>query len=1086
MSKPLINVAHQPGPTCIAFSRDGKLAYTGGSDSLVRVWHTDEGTDQEPDIATEANEGVTSISVANDYWLSGSEDSEVRRYQTGKNELDGLVASAAGVAVRSIAVDPRGRRVAVASDELSVKIVDLEEITKVTIVGAHKKGVRKVTWHPSGSLLTTSSSDGLITVWDVSEDEAKMEKTIEGVIPIVADTQAPEFLHDCSAVWHPSGQYFFAASRTHEVVSISRETWSKTSTYTGANATGPTTALCLSANGVYLAAAYGETVLVWSVQTRRIIWQNQGTPNAITIQIAFSPTQNLLAWTDTDGTLIRWPEPIPAGSPDPVRSTVGMGMQGVPVKRGGTPKLFEDDADTHPRISGADENEEFGGDDWIIDDLGVGMEDGLEPNDEGPKRIGGEFVKEMVSITKAQAAFQPGSTPMENKRRYLAYNMVGVIEVTDQDTHHIVNVEFHDRSTRKGYHFTDHFKYHLGCLGERGAVFGCPPELEHPAQVMYKPYGTWATQGDWTYVLSAGQHVLGLAAGGERPMRSLRDPSSSGGDIHGLGNVVVATSAGDLTFLSGSGIERIVLGLEGEYVTMVAGEEYVLVVHRPGATTIDGSQSLVATLISFEDFEVLQEKPLPIPKGHTLKWIGITNEGAPAIYDSAGYVHIMINFRRPNRATWARLLDTNVLERKQGKDESYWAVGLSQDVFMCLILKGRQEHPGFPRPLIQELGVRMPFRNKEPADGPIEERTARERIHINLARDALGDELTSPDLDKREVELDKSLLKLIQTACKADKAPRVLELTRRLHFTHSLTAASQVAGFYRLIGLQEKIDAIKEWRTENPSPAEEAKDRRRNWGEEDAPMARPKPFQDFAAPKKVERPGLSRSTGFVEHTEFTALNAEVRAIRTKAVERSASRSTSPDGKRKRDEADDFTSNGFDGDAKRRAIGETNAATPSVQTRDNPFARKSGQEQKRNPFARKIEVNKPIQKSESFFNRVEAAELDKGKRPGHGKVKEKEKKETGKQTTLFGLARPSNDKKARNKKLNQQGIDETSVSERQSNDIDMAESLPQPSEDATLVETQELSSTQVEYPNDEDEPIEWPASPQAATIEEDAE
>lgn len=47
----------------------------------------------------------------------------------------------------------------------------------------------------------------------------------------------------------------------------------------------------------------------------------------------------------------------------------------------------------------------------------------------------------------------------------------------------------------------------------------------------------------------------------------------------------------------------------------------------------------------------------------------------------------MINYRRPNRAAWGRLMDTNVLERKQGKDESYWPVGLNQDTFMCLILK---------------------------------------------------------------------------------------------------------------------------------------------------------------------------------------------------------------------------------------------------------------------------------------------------------------------------------------------------------------------------------------------------------------
>ncbi|KAG5653429.1 hypothetical protein H0H81_000430 [Sphagnurus paluster] len=518
------------------------------------------------------------------------------------------------------------------------------------------------------------STNGKIIVWNMSTEQPEIETTIEGIIPAIGDTLSPEYAHDCSVVWDTSGQYFYVASRAHDK-----------------DVSGVITALAISANGAYLASASQSKIHVWSTQTRRLITSQPASPSATITHLAFSPTENLIAWTDSQGTFSRWPKPISPNLPDPVKRSIATNAAAtIPVR----PKtnLFDDIAEgaivaagVHAQDDDVDLDAGFGDldEDWIIDDLGgVGLKDA--PEAAGTKKDA--FVKEMVSITKAQPPFQPGSTPMEHRKRYLAYNMLGVIEVTDQDTHHIVNVEFFDRSTRQGYHFTDHFRYHLGYLGERGAVFACPTEETQPAQVLYKPYGTWNTRSEWTYVLKRpGSSVLGIAAGGLPASKSFRKNEDS--DLQGYGNVVIATSESDLTFLSGTGRERRVVGLGADFVCMVAGAEWVFVVHRAGSTTIDGSQNLSYSIINFEDFSVKQRDVLPVPKGHILKWIGLTDQGAPAIYDSAGWVHVLTKFRIPHHASWARVMDTNLLERRKGKDESYWPVGISESNLMCLILK---------------------------------------------------------------------------------------------------------------------------------------------------------------------------------------------------------------------------------------------------------------------------------------------------------------------------------------------------------------------------------------------------------------
>ena len=69
--------------------------------------------------------------------------------------------------------------------------------------------------------------------------------------------------------------------------------------------------------------------------------------------------------------------------------------------------------------------------------------------------------------------------------------------------------------------------------------------------------------------------------------------------------------------------------------------------------------------------------------------------------------------------------------------------------------------------------------------------------------------MTSDEIATKELELDKVIIQLIQNAYKNDKFPRALDLVKMLHHTASYDMAAKVAGFYHLIGLQEKIETLK-------------------------------------------------------------------------------------------------------------------------------------------------------------------------------------------------------------------------------------------------------------------------------------
>jgi len=91
-----------------------------------------------------------------------------------------------GAATRCVRFGVGGRKIAVATDELTVKVIDVRSPTEnIHLLEGHTKPVKAVSWNPDGSILTTSSCDGSLRIWDMAsaQSEPTCLKTIDGLFP---------------------------------------------------------------------------------------------------------------------------------------------------------------------------------------------------------------------------------------------------------------------------------------------------------------------------------------------------------------------------------------------------------------------------------------------------------------------------------------------------------------------------------------------------------------------------------------------------------------------------------------------------------------------------------------------------------------------------------------------------------------------------------------------------------------------------------------------------------------------------------------------------------------------------------------
>ena len=314
-----------------------------------------------------------------------------------------------------------------------MKIVKIEDMTKVKYLREQAKGTKHVTFDPSGRYLAVSCTDGILYIYSLLAEEPELVRKLDGAIRRLE----PEDEATSRVVWHPDGTAFAAAEATRDIAIFSTSEWKKEKIFSGGH-NGDVTAISWSPNGALLATAGADgQVLLWETKTQKVL-QRYGFSNVI--NLAWHPSNNSLSFTTSDGELFIYdgvvssehqpllrkplqaapifPGPIAEISDNVTRPLTNRPKESI-ERRAGTPDTLDD-------ILGSDQGME----DFVEDDDGAGYAEGVNAfgkrTNQHLDEIDGHAEKRLLtsySKPKTHPSLQPGSTPWRGNRRYLCMNL---------------------------------------------------------------------------------------------------------------------------------------------------------------------------------------------------------------------------------------------------------------------------------------------------------------------------------------------------------------------------------------------------------------------------------------------------------------------------------------------------------------------------------------------------------------------------------------------------------------------------------------------------------------------------------------